>query len=351
MADDVQGPPRRIRLIGRTMNGLVARAPWLWPALKGPMRGYFDDRARDWDTRTSAGSVEHLTALATAVIHVETTPERVLDVGTGTGVAALFLAREYPRASVRGVDFSEEMIAAAKAKVGLDPEGRIAFKVADASSLPFTDDSFDLITHVNVPPFFAEVARVLRPGGYVVVRRQQWGLDPLLHPALGSLPRAREARDRNRRKRERRRRHLRRRPRERRLRAAQSVVRVLRQRLAPVVGDEEQVFEAHAADALEALDAGLDRDHVPGDERVCGAEPERRWLVHLEADAVAEAEVEPVRESLSRLPRALGREPGALDDLCRDVVEGAAGDPGPCGRARRFDRLADDLVQARRPRR
>lgn len=150
------------------MNGTVARAPWLWQLLKTPMRGYFDERAHGWDTSTSAGSVDHLTALATAVTHVEPRPERVLDVGTGTGVGALFLAREYPRASIRGVDFSEEMIAAAKSKVGLDPEGRIAFKVADAASLPYGDDSFDLITHVNVPPFFREIARVLRPGGHVV---------------------------------------------------------------------------------------------------------------------------------------------------------------------------------------
>ncbi len=35
--------------------------------------------------------------------------------------------------------------------------------------LPWPDDSFDLVTQVNVPPFFGEIARVLRPGGYVVV--------------------------------------------------------------------------------------------------------------------------------------------------------------------------------------
>ena len=166
--NDYSGPPRRVRLTGRALNAALARAPWLWPVLKAPMRGYFDGRAREWEQRTSAGTVDHLIGLATAVTHVDATPERVLDLGTGTGVAALFLAREYPRASIRGVDISEEMIAEAKGKVGLDPEGRIAFRVADASALPFTDESFDLITQVNVPPFFAEIARVVRPGGHVV---------------------------------------------------------------------------------------------------------------------------------------------------------------------------------------
>ncbi len=150
------------------MNATVARAPWLWPVLKRPMRGYFDRLAPEWDERTSAGSVEHLEALAVAVTHISPEPERILDLGTGTGVAALFLSREFPRASVRGVDMSEDMIRTAQGKVGLDPDGRIAFRVADAADLPFQDESFDLITHVNVPPFFSEIARVLRPGGHVI---------------------------------------------------------------------------------------------------------------------------------------------------------------------------------------
>ena len=66
------------------------------------------------------------------------------------------------------------MIRSASAKVGLDPEGRVAFRVADAASLVYDDESFDLVTHLNMPPFVAEVARVLRPAGHVVVA-SSWG--------------------------------------------------------------------------------------------------------------------------------------------------------------------------------
>ena len=173
----------RVQAVGRTLNNAVARAPWLWPAIKYPMRRFFDRSAAGWDDRTGAGSTAHLTALAAGFLHVTPAPERILDLGTGTGEAALLAAREFPRASVRGIDMSEPMIARAKAKVGLDPDGRIAFKVGDAARIPWPPDSFDLVTQANVPPFFAEIARVLRPDGFVVVAAS-WGADtPFYTPA------------------------------------------------------------------------------------------------------------------------------------------------------------------------
>ncbi len=156
-------------MIGRALNATVARAPWLWPLLRGRTQRFFDDAALNWDGPDGSRSVRRVETLASAVTHVEREPERVLDLGTGTGDAALFLAREYPRASVRGIDLSEAMVRRAQHKIGLDPDGRVAFRVADAADLPFDADSFDLVTQVNVPPFFKEIARVLRPGGSIIV--------------------------------------------------------------------------------------------------------------------------------------------------------------------------------------
>jgi ubiquinone/menaquinone biosynthesis C-methylase UbiE len=138
------------------------------------MRSFFERSAPGWDERTGAGSPEHLAPLAAAALHVSPPPERVLDVGTGTGEGALLLAREFPRASVRGIDIAEEMIRSAQGKIGLDPEGRVAFRIGDAASLPYQEDSFDLVAQLNMPPFFDEIARVLRPGGHVIVAAS-WG--------------------------------------------------------------------------------------------------------------------------------------------------------------------------------
>ena len=181
-SDPQAGPPARVRAIGRAMNLTITRAPWLWPLLKRPMAAYFDGRALDWDERTNAPGAAHLAPLAVAVTKIDRRPERALDLGTGTGVAALFVAREFPHCSVRGVDVSDEMIRQAKAKVGLDPDGRVAFKVADAARLPWDDGHFDLVTQLNMPPFFGEAARMLRHGGHVIVAASSGERTPFFTP-------------------------------------------------------------------------------------------------------------------------------------------------------------------------
>lgn len=91
----------------------------------------------------------------------------MVECGEGDGV--LFLAREYPAARVRGTDSSEEAIRAATARVGLDREGRVAFKAARPGVLPFPDDHFDLVVALDGRPAATEAARVLRAGGALVI--------------------------------------------------------------------------------------------------------------------------------------------------------------------------------------
>ena len=109
-----------------------------------------------------------LTPLAAAVLHVGE-PERILQVACGDGEGALFLAREFPSARVRGVDRSADAIRGATNRVGLDPEGRIAFKQGGLRSLPFPDGYFDLLAALDAWPAAGEAARVLRPGGFLAL--------------------------------------------------------------------------------------------------------------------------------------------------------------------------------------
>jgi SAM-dependent methyltransferase len=171
---DPNPPPRSAWLIGRAITGLVARAPFAWPLLRGWSRRFWEDRASTWGDRVDRSGPDYLAPLAAALLHVRPEPERALDVGTGHGDGALLIAREFPHTRVRGIDLSEEMVRRAQARIGLDPEGRVAFRVGDAADLPFDEGSFDLVAQLNVPPFFGEIARVLRPGGFAVVA-SSWG--------------------------------------------------------------------------------------------------------------------------------------------------------------------------------
>jgi ubiquinone/menaquinone biosynthesis C-methylase UbiE len=146
------------RKIARWITDAVVRRPVLWRLLRGRMHDMFERIAPTWETRIGP---HHLGALRLAVEGL--TPGRVLDVGTGTGVAALALADWFPSAEVVGVDLSPAMLAQAERK-----GGRVRFEVADASRMPFPDGSFDLVVLMNAVPFFDELARVVAPGGAVV---------------------------------------------------------------------------------------------------------------------------------------------------------------------------------------
>jgi demethylmenaquinone methyltransferase/2-methoxy-6-polyprenyl-1,4-benzoquinol methylase len=104
---------------------------------------------------------------------------RVLDIATGTGDLALEMAgRVWPEGEVVGSDFSEGMLDRARAKAAAgDPRAvRPRFEWADATDLPYPDDSFDAATvgfgvrnFDDLDAGLAEMARVVRPGGRVVV--------------------------------------------------------------------------------------------------------------------------------------------------------------------------------------
>ncbi len=98
--------------------------------------------------------------------------ERVLDVGSGTGVITSELAEQSP-GDVIGIDIDEAKLEVARSAFE-DVEG-LSFQVADVQDLPFDDGSFDLVTFnivlVYVPDqqrALSEMARVTRSGGHVL---------------------------------------------------------------------------------------------------------------------------------------------------------------------------------------
>ncbi len=144
------------------------RIAWVYDALNGVMTAGLHHRWR-----------------ARAVDLARVRPgSRVLDLATGTGDLALELARRVaPGGEVVGSDFSEEMLTRARAKCERDRHSSrtrapasVRFEWGDALQLPYENDSFDAATvgfgarnFSDLARGLREMARVVRPGGRVVV--------------------------------------------------------------------------------------------------------------------------------------------------------------------------------------
>jgi demethylmenaquinone methyltransferase/2-methoxy-6-polyprenyl-1,4-benzoquinol methylase len=110
-------------------------------------------------------------------------PRDILDLATGSGDLALEIRRRLPEARIVGADFCLPMLQVA-ARKGLRP-----LVVADGTRLPFADASFDAVTVAfglrnmeSWPVALGEMARVLRPGGHLLMLDFSMPAPPLAAP-------------------------------------------------------------------------------------------------------------------------------------------------------------------------
>ncbi len=107
-------------------------------------------------------------------------PARILDLATGSGDLARLLRARCPGSFVVGADFCFPMLLRAREKTPVD------FIAADGLKLPFTEATFDAVTiafglrnMASWPAALAEITRVLRPGGRLLVLEFSWPSAPL----------------------------------------------------------------------------------------------------------------------------------------------------------------------------
>jgi ubiquinone/menaquinone biosynthesis C-methylase UbiE len=173
------------RRFARLATDVAVRSPLLWRLFRPFVRRQFDALAPVWDSMRMEDTFAPYEAALDAL---DEAPERVLDVGTGTGAGALTLARRFPAAKIVGVDLAERMLEQARRNTPQDLSGRVSYQQADASALPFPDGSFDLVAHANMIPFFDEVARVVAPGGHALFAFSSGADTPIYVPLARLRP-------------------------------------------------------------------------------------------------------------------------------------------------------------------
>ena len=136
---------------------------------KEKTKNHFDKTASEYNDSSDGKFVEGMyDALVKEIQKSES--GRILDVGCGNG--NLFTLLPDGKYELYGVDFSKNMIDEAKMNCKL----QATFSVADAESLPFDDDSFDMIVcnasfhHYTRPDdVLKEMRRVLKPSGKLLI--------------------------------------------------------------------------------------------------------------------------------------------------------------------------------------
>jgi ArsR family transcriptional regulator len=168
--------------LGQVLTDRAARA-----------QDFFAGIAGKWDDIRRA--YEHSDIQLAAISALAAERLRVIDIGTGTGALLPLLAGAVDQ--VVAVDSSEAMLGRARALCQRSGLTGIEFQRADIQALPFAESTFDvafcsMVLHHMAQPAaaVAEVARVVRPGGKVVIiaftrHNLTWMRDELAHQWLG----------------------------------------------------------------------------------------------------------------------------------------------------------------------
>lgn len=160
------------RVTERRYNRNVERSSPTVDRDPAAVRAMFERVARNYDLANHllSGGLDFWWRQRASEIVRQWHPSQVLDLATGSGDLALTIARKLPEAEITGADFSPEMLEVARRK------GLTKTVVADALQLPFAAESFDVVTVAfglrNMADWAAairEMARVLRPGGHLLI--------------------------------------------------------------------------------------------------------------------------------------------------------------------------------------
>lgn len=135
-------------------------------------KDYFNEKAKKWDEISihNLDKVQYITDL----LEIRG-DDKILDIGTGTGIMIPFYEKYLVNGKVVAIDYSEKMIEVAQQKYPAQKHPMVSFHVADAYDLTYTDE-FDLVVCYSCFPHFIDqplaikiLAKALKKGGHLAI--------------------------------------------------------------------------------------------------------------------------------------------------------------------------------------
>lgn len=135
-------------------------------------KAFFDENAEEWDVMTihDTSKVEYISNL----LRIRK-GEKILDVGTGTGIMIPFYQGRIGDGTITAVDYSVNMLSVARSKYPESKHSNIEYRVCDVHDLDY-DEVYDLVVSYSCFPHFKDKKRAInrffkavKPGGRVAI--------------------------------------------------------------------------------------------------------------------------------------------------------------------------------------
>jgi ubiquinone/menaquinone biosynthesis C-methylase UbiE len=133
------------------------------------MRIFPERISKTYDADIAARWKYYYETIEAGLTGVTIRPEKVLDLCTGTGIAAFIAAKRFRSATIEAIDQSSGMIRIAQEKAMRNGIHTVRFKEGNAAALMYDNDQFDLIVTSNAPVYIPEASRVLTSGGQLLI--------------------------------------------------------------------------------------------------------------------------------------------------------------------------------------
>ena len=182
--DDIRGAYKFVGDSATFYDGMMTCSTFLGTAVSRIVWGIGPEKNTNYVERALSGIPEDFSG-------------SLLEVPVGTGVLTMPVYKSLPQASITCLDYSADMMATAQQRAEAASIRNVTFCQGDVGSLPFPDESFDIVLSMNgfhafpdKDAAYAETFRVLKPGGtfcgcfYIAGEfpRTDWFIDHLYVP-------------------------------------------------------------------------------------------------------------------------------------------------------------------------